>query len=166
MYETIVLSFLFLLGLSVMGFIFYFSTNYHLMLDGAWKELEKKENGIVLAPYGREEGTAYVIYPDGRIFFAFAPHTDIFVYYKDFTVYPTNLNINNKPSKQQIHLAEVEGYYYHLMLGFLTNPQVEYLFNSAYKPGVPKSKKDVARLFHADEQSNDSRLKGVRFCEA
>jgi hypothetical protein len=59
-YEKTALSFLSLLGLSVIGFIFYFSANYHLTLDGTWKELEKKEKGIILAPHGKDEGNKTV----------------------------------------------------------------------------------------------------------
>lgn len=148
------------IGLLVIIFVFYCVTltNYHFSVEGAWHELERNEHGIIIAPNGRDDGTAYIIHEDGSISFAIAYHTDIIVLYKDFVIYPTNLNINEIPSIDEYHFSKVKNYnVYNMWLGLVSNPNVEYTkYDKKYEYDTKQ------HVINLDKYSNSSKLKGLK----
>lgn len=117
----------------ILVFIFFF-TRYHLNLDGAWAELEEEWEGEVIAPNSKEDNTAILIDKDGSIFLGFSIHTDIVIFYHDFTIYPTKLNVYNLPNQDECYFSKVKGYgaNYEMYFILVSNPDVDKISFGSY----------------------------------
>lgn len=107
--------------------VLQFGSQYHLTVGGSWSELEHKWDGEVVAPYSKEDGMAILLDKKGNLYIGMAYHTDVLVFYHDFTIYPTNLNVYNVPKDNEYYTSKVRGYgaNYEMYIGMISDSKVK-----------------------------------------
>jgi hypothetical protein len=116
MITSIVFLYLLLIGVNVI-------THYHTTQQGALKELIEKVDGQVI-PLSSHNYT-FVIHKNGGLSIA---HSYVFYplgWYKDFTVYPSELNVYEAIDKHDMAYA-IFPHHLAICFGYTTNPNVQY----------------------------------------
>lgn len=134
--------------------------NYHRTVQGALEELEEETEGYIL-PLS-DNRLALVIEEDGRVAVATSQIEYLFGWYKDFSIHPIDLNINDVKKENEItyaHALKTEG----LTCGLIKNEHVAYMVANESYLQKPKELNDNAmKVFSLKNYFDDPKLQDVK----
>lgn len=138
----------------VIGIVIYYSVNYHTTPEGALKELRQKTTAEVLPL--PDNTVALLVEKDGTVSIASMNVLRPFWLYKDFTVYPTELNLYKANYENEVPYTVGPGSIKYTV-GLIKNEKIGY---TAYGSSVQND--NVTNVFSVHDHLDNPALSNVK----